>query len=180
MKKSENIHELLESAWSKRREGDYKAAKGLVNKAHGLCDDRDFEVLGRIHHIYMQLESDHDHLNEALGWSRKSQAYYRKSGNLDKLAHSTRHMADLQTRMDYLNEAEENYMESISIYRAQNQTYAGNLANTLLGYGELLIKTNRIDEAKSAWTEARDLYEKINLAAGVEDMNQRLSQLPST
>ena len=52
------IKSLLEKAWSKRRENRYDEAKSLTMRAHNLCEKDDYDNLGRIFHVYMQLESD--------------------------------------------------------------------------------------------------------------------------
>ena len=178
MSEANTLQSLLNEAWSKRRQGDFLSARSLLEEAREKCDDQDWEALGRIHHVYMQLDLDQDNLKEALSWSRKSLAYYHKSGNLDKIAHCTRHMADIQSRMDLQEEAEKNYLDSISIYRALDTSFPGNLANALLGYGEMLLQIERKTDAIEAWKEAIDLYEACGIQEGVDDLTQRLNSIP--
>ncbi len=59
------IEKLLAEAWNKRHVSDYNESRELVKKAHELCKDTDFNSLGRIFHIYMQFEYDHDNYAEA-------------------------------------------------------------------------------------------------------------------
>lgn len=62
------IPNLLTEAWSARREKDYGEAQSLLGKAQNLVKADDYINLGRIFHIYMQIEYDHGNLSEALDY----------------------------------------------------------------------------------------------------------------
>ncbi len=96
---SSDIKQLLKEAWTKRGEEKYDEAQFLVKKAHGLCNENDFNSLGRTFNVYMQFESDQDNYLKAVELSQISLNYYKKANNLDRIAHSKIHIADLQNQL---------------------------------------------------------------------------------
>ncbi len=172
------IEKLLDNSWQARGQGHYDIAKDLVQQAQALCEDSDYLSLGRIYHIFMQFESDHDNLPDAISLSRQSIAYYNQSKDRNKIAHSVRHLADLLFRKEEFAEAKLNYGNSITIYRELNAS-KGDLANALRGYAILLEKLREEEEAIRVWQEVRELYDSINLKGGVEEANTRLNSLNS-
>jgi tetratricopeptide (TPR) repeat protein len=177
MSDNSNIKELLEEAWNKRRVGSYEEARDLVKNAEELSKDDDYNTLGRISHVYMQFESDHDNLPKALEFCQQSLRFYQKANNSDKIAHSTRHIADLQRELGNDADSESNYREAIGIYKANSQTNIGDLANALRGFALVLEKRGKSSEAKTAWQKTKELYEACNLQAGVDEANQKLDSL---
>jgi len=177
MADNSNIKELLEEAWAKRREDKYDEARHLVVEAQGLCKDDDYNSLGRIFHIYMQFELDHNHPSIALELCQQSLMYYKKASNLDKVAHSTRHIADLERYLGNEADSERNYREAIGIYKGNSKTNKGDLANALRGFGLLLEKHGNIEEAIAVWKETKELYLACNLQVGVDEANRKLDSL---
>ncbi|MCH7515035.1 MAG: tetratricopeptide repeat protein [Bacteroidetes bacterium] len=177
MTENSKLKQLLEEAWAKRGEEKYDDARNLVKEAHRLCKENDYNSLGRIFHVYMQFESDHDNYSKAIELSQKSLSYYKKANNLDNIAHSTRHIADLQYQLGKDAESEQNYREAIGIYRDNPNTHIGNLANALRGFGLLLEKREKIEEAIDIWKETKELYASINLQEGVDEANKKLNAL---
>ena len=177
MKDNPKIKQLLEEAWFKRREEKYDEARNLVEQAHGLCKDNDYNSLGRVFHVYMQFESDHNNHSKAVELCQKSLMYYKKANNLDSVAHSTRHIADLQYHLGKDAESERNYREAIGIFRDNPNMHIGNLANALRGLGLLLEKRGKIQEAIDVWKETKELYNSIHLQEGVDEVNQILKSL---
>ncbi len=177
MNASTEIQDLLAEAWAKRRVADYLAAKSLVTQAQELCAANDYASLGRIYHIYMQFEADHDRLAEAINYCRQSVAYYARSGMPGKVAHSTRHLADLQRELGLGAEAVQHYRAAIAIYRAEKDTNPGNLANALRGFGLTLELVGEMEEAKLVWEETKDLYAACGLEAGVEEAREHIENL---
>ena len=177
MSDNSDIKELLEEAWNKRRVGNYEEARDLVKKAQELSKDDDYNSLGRIFHVYMQFESDHDNLPKALEFCQQSLGFYQKANNSDRIAHSTRHIADLQRALGKDADSESNYRKVIDLYKADSQTHMGDLANTLRGFALVLEKRSKISEAKTAWEETKELYQACNLQAGVDEANEKLDSL---
>ena len=172
-----NIKELLEEAWVKRRDGKYHEARHLAEEAQKLCKDDDYNSLGRIFHVYMQFESDHNDPSKALELCQQSLAYYKKGGDPDKVAHSTRHIADLERHLGYVDDSERNYREAIGIYKCNPNTNKRNLANALRGLGLLLENGGNTKEAIAVWKETKELYLACNLQEGVDEANRILGSL---
>jgi len=171
------VKQLLEEAWAMRREARYDRAGILVEKALRLCDEEDYNSLGRIYHIYMQFESDHGNPEKALELCQMSLAYYKKAGNLNRNAHSTRHIANLEYHLGKEGDAEQHYRNAIAMYRENPNTFLGDLANALRGFGILLEKRGKIEEAIETWEETKKLYQACRLQEGVDEADQRLNSL---
>ncbi|MDN5205460.1 tetratricopeptide repeat protein [Fulvivirgaceae bacterium BMA10] len=172
-----NIKELLQEAWSKRRVGNYDEARDLVKKAQSLCKKDDHLFLGRIYHIYMQFESDQDNYAEALALCQQSLEHYMKTGNPNLIAHSTRHIADLQRHLGLNIDSEHNYRKAIDIYRNNANTTQGELANALRGFGILLEELGKVEEAIAVWKETKELYDACDIQEGVDEANDKLDLL---
>lgn len=177
MRNSPKILQLLQEAWDKRGTGNYEEAKNLAEQAHELCTDDNYNFLGRIYHVYMQCESDKGNYAQALEQGQKSLGFYQKTQNSNKLAHSTRHLANLQMHLGHYVESELNYRKAIEIYRSRSTTRKGDLANALGGLGRLLQKMEKVEEAIQVWKEVKNLYLACNLQAGVDDANRHLQSL---
>ena len=171
------VSELLTEAWKKRRLRNYDKAKELVVRAQTLCMEEDHFWLGRIFHIRAQFESDHDRPEKALEYCQQSVEHYSESENTDRIAHSTRHMADIQRRLNRFEEAESNYRKSLHLYRNNLTTAKGDLANAMRGFGLLLERIDKIEEAIKTWTEVKELYRSCNLMEGVREADKRLDEL---
>ncbi len=171
------IAELLGNAWSLRREGNYDEAMKIVRRAHDSCPENDYDALGRIYHVYMQFKRDHDHLEEAVLLSRQSVSYYRLSKNMNRIAHSVRHLADLEFELGNLKESEVHYKKAIQLYLDNSNTSKGDLANALRQYALLLEKTGKNVESANTWTTVRDLYTAIHLKEGVSEAEEHLDRL---
>lgn len=171
------ISELLSEAWNKRRVGDYENARRLTFEAQDRCDPEDHHALGRIYHIYMQIESDHDQYLKAIEYSKKSVRHYELSHQADRIAHSTRHLADLQRKLKNYPQAELNYRKALDYYRHDLDVHSLHLANALRGFALLMEQTEKKQEAINAWEEVKQLYGSLALSEGVDEAKVRLEQL---
>lgn len=172
-----NTEALLREAWVKRREEKYDEAQSLVAEAHSVCKEDDYHTLGRIFHVYMQLESDWDRPSKALEFCLQSVAYYQKAGDKNKIAHSTRHLADIQRRLGMEADSERNYRAAINLYRDNPKVGKGDLANALRGFALLLEQAGKVPEAIAVWTETKALYRACKLQAGVDEADRKLDSL---
>ena len=172
-----NIQKLLVDAWAQRREGQYDGARQLVAEAEASCAEDDFRSLGRIYHIYAQFESDNDKPAKALEYCRQSVAHYQQSGDRDKIAHATRHLADIERRLGNAEESELHYRHAIEIYRQNSSTSAGDFANALRGFALTLEQREKTAEAIATWEKVKEFYGKCNLQAGVDEAKERLAGL---
>ena len=94
-----------------------------------------------------------------------------------RLAHTIRHIADIQRGLNLSEQAHTNYAEALAIYRAQPLTSKLDLANTLRGFALLSQSIGDIPAASSMWTEARELYRAVAVQAGVEEADRRLTMM---
>ena len=171
------VDSILNEAWQQRGKGDYEKATELVEKATSMCREDDHEHFGRIFHIYAQLKADHNKPEEALKLYTQAQQHYIKSGNTNKIAHSTRHIADIQQELGLYEYSLSNYKQAIDIYRKSGDVNPGDLANALGGFANLLeiLKENIL--AIEFWTKAGELYASIGLQEGVDIVNARIAKL---
>jgi tetratricopeptide (TPR) repeat protein len=101
---------------------------------------------------------------------------YRQIGPPERLAYAIRHEADILREASLPAEAEPLYLEAEGIYRQQGEEAALDLANTLRGLALVNESSGRLDAARSLFQQARELYAKGNVEAGVAECNQKLSQ----
>lgn len=177
MSNDSDIQKLLEDAWVRRRENNYKEAETLVTKAKELCKEDDFIFLGRIYHVTMQFEYDRKNYTKALQLCQESLSYYKKSKDLNKIAHSTRHIADLEYHLGNYDNSEEFYKASLKLYRENKNTNSLDMANALRGYAILLEKNKKGLEAIQIWTGAKQYYEASNIKAGINEANKKIKLL---
>ena len=95
------------------------------------------------------------------------------------LAHRVRHLGDAYRRMGRAALAEPCYVESLSIYRQNEQTKTLDLANAVRGFAVLKQDIGARDEARRLWQEAHDLYVKADVPAGIAESAARLAALGS-
>jgi len=101
----------------------------------------------------------------------------RDSNEPQRLAHTIRHVADIQSNMSRLTDAESSYAEALAIYRDDPQTGSLDLANTLRGYALLREETGDRTAAKAMWTEALELYRQTGVQAGIDEAQRYLARL---
>ena len=73
-------------------------------------------------------------------------------------------------------EAEPLYLEAEAIYRQQGEEAELDLANTLRGLALVNESSGRSDAARLLFQQARELYAKCKVEAGVAGCNEKLSQ----
>lgn len=102
---------------------------------------------------------------------------YRELGQPERLAYAVRHRADIFRETGKAAEAEPLYLEAEEIYRQLGEKALLDLANTLRGLALLNESTARTEAARTIWNEARALYAKCNVEAGVAECSKRLSEI---
>ena len=113
----------------------------------------------------------------ALSLYKEAADAFRRIGEPLRLAHTIRHVADIQRRMNLLELAQANYTEALAIYQPESDANPLDVANTLRGFALLSEATGDIPAARTMWTEARQLYSAVQVQAGVEEADCRLSML---
>lgn len=177
MATEKHISDYLVEACAKRRENDYDAAKKLVDEAYQLCEEDDYDHLGRVFHIYMQFESDHHNYEDALKLEHRALAYYQKGEDTGKIAHAIRHVADLQSQLGRTKEAVENYEKAIKTYRSPESNSDMDLANALRGYAIALEKSGEKKDALKTWKEVKGLYGKYDIQEGVDEASHSIQKI---
>lgn len=101
---------------------------------------------------------------------------YRSAAHFFQLrfAHAIRHAADVLRDMKRDREAIRKYEEALAVYRTLEHRPL-DLANTLRGYALAWESLGEIERAREGWREARDLYEKVQVQAGVDEASERLA-----
>jgi tetratricopeptide (TPR) repeat protein len=100
---------------------------------------------------------------------------YRQIGPPERLAYAIRHEADILREACLPAEAEPLYQEAEGIYRQQGEAAALDLANTLRGLALVNESLGRPDASRLLFEQARELYAKCNVEAGVAECSKKLS-----
>ena len=116
-------------------------------------------------------------LDEALESYQRAADTYRSHNDPLALAHTVRHVGDIQTELGDLTQAEASFTEALSIYRSHPETEPLDLANAIRGYALLKQLAGDKTNAKLLWEEARDLYKLLNIDAGVAESSRRIAGL---
>jgi tetratricopeptide (TPR) repeat protein len=93
-----------------------------------------------------------------------------------RLAHTVRHVADIERQMGSLDAAEADYFEALAIYRDDSRTGKLDLANTLRGYALLREARGDLKAASEMWSEAGKLYADVGVQAGVDEAERRVKK----
>jgi tetratricopeptide (TPR) repeat protein len=101
---------------------------------------------------------------------------YRELGQRERFAYAIRHQADILREMGKEIEAEPLYREAEEIYRQFGEPATLDLANTLRGLALVNEAAAKMDTSKALWQEARELYSKCSVEAGVAECDERLSR----
>ena len=171
------IKEQLNLAWKERVSGNYVESRKWVDKVIEKADREDYKTLGRSFHILRQIESDQGNLEKAIEYSRESIKYYKNSGSQTQIAHSVRHLADLEREVGNTKSSLDHYGDALSIYRESDHTHPLDLANTLRGYAIALEIHEPGSNAIEVWKEVRTLYSQLNLQEGVDEADENLNRL---
>jgi tetratricopeptide (TPR) repeat protein len=97
-----------------------------------------------------------------------------------RLAHTVRHVADIEREMGSFDAAEADYFEALAIYRDDPRTGKLDLANTLRGYALLREDRGDLKAAGEMWSEARELYASVEVQAGVDEADRRLKNFAAS
>jgi tetratricopeptide (TPR) repeat protein len=169
---------LILKAAQARRENRLSDAKRDLLQAVGICRRAALrQPLASALTALGQIERDMHHLDYAIQHYQEAAALYRAEGNPLKLAHTVRHAADIYRNQNRRDLAEPSYHEALAIYRSHPETPPLDLANAIRGLAILLSNGGSIEEAKSLWQAARDLYSAVGVEAGVAECNRRIVAL---
>lgn len=172
------VDTLLHEGYGARREGKRLDAKRLFVEALDLSrttEDQDATAqaltgLGRI-------ERDLGNGDIALKCYEEAAEIYRFRQNVLQFAHTIRHVGDIHYEAHHFDLAELQFREALAIYRAHPETPPLDLANAIRGYALLKGATGDIQQARTLWREAGNLYAQLDVQAGVEESQRKLTAL---
>jgi tetratricopeptide (TPR) repeat protein len=111
---------------------------------------------------------------EARNSYARAAALSRESGAPLLQAHALRHLSDLDRQADHLEQALAHAEQAAALYRANGQGTSPDMANALRLKGLALDGLRKTEEARAAWTAARELYTRAEVADGVAECDRRL------
>ena len=111
---------------------------------------------------------------EARNSYARAAALSRESGAPLLQAHALRHLSDLDRQADHLEQALAHAEQAAALYRANGQGTSPDMANALRLKGLALDGLRMTEQARAAWTEARELYTRAEVADGVAECDRRL------
>ena len=104
----------------------------------------------------------------------RAAALSRESGAPLLQAHALRHLSDLDRQADHLEQALAHAEQAAALYRANGQGTSPDMANALRLKGLALDGLRKTEQARAAWTAARELYTRAEIADGVAECDRRL------
>ncbi len=100
---------------------------------------------------------------------------YRQIGPPKRLAYALRHEADTVREACRPADAGPLYLEAEQIYRQLGEESTLDLANTLRGIAMVNEDAGERQSARSLWSEARELYARCNVEAGIAECDRKLA-----
>ena len=185
---------LLESAWALRRSafagptddlpGQLAQARSRLEEAvEHLRDAEDPVLLAHALHLVAHVETDLGRPARARELWQESVALLRTAHDPLQLAHKLRHLGDLLRTEGPVDEARSLLEEAVALHRDHSKDHDENpnvsldLANALRRLALLNEEQEEIDTARTQWAEARDLYARLGISAGVDEAAQHLRAL---
>jgi tetratricopeptide (TPR) repeat protein len=173
---SETFQELFARGYQARRENRIADSRAVfIQGVRSAAEEGDRSSLAEALCGLAQAERDIGNLEAALHHYAGAATLYREIGPPERLAYAIRHEADILREESRPAEAEPLYLEAASIYREQGNEATLDLANTLRGLALLAESSGNPDASKSLWQEARQLYARCNVQAGVAECDVKLS-----
>ena len=104
----------------------------------------------------------------------RAAALSRESGAPLLQAHALRHLSDLDRQADHLEQALAHAEQAAALYRVNAQGTSPDMANALRLKGLALDGLRKTGQAREAWSAARELYARAEVADGVTECDRRL------
>lgn len=173
---TETFQEQFARGYQARREGHAADARAIFFKAvRSAAEAGDRPSLAEALCGLGQAERDIGNLPAARHHYQAAAVLYREIGPPARLAFALRHEADILREECLPAEAEPLYLEAEGIYRQQGGEAEIDLANTLRGLAFVYESSGRVDASRSLFEQARALYAKCNVQAGVAECEKKLS-----
>jgi tetratricopeptide (TPR) repeat protein len=173
---SETFQEQFARGYLARREGRAADSRAIFFKAvRSAAEEGDRPDLAEALCGLGQAERDIGNLPASRHHYQGAAVLYREIGPPASLAFALRHEADVARELGLPAEAEPLYLEAEAIYRQQGEAAELDLANTLRGLALVFESSGRADASKPLFEQARALYEKCKVQAGVAECEEKLS-----
>ena len=173
---SETFQEQFARGYQARKENRLADARAIFFKAvRSAAEEGDRADLAEALCGLGQAERGIGNLLAASHHYQGAAVLYREIGPPASLAHALRHEADILRELGQPAEAEPLYREAEGIYRQAGQGAGLDLANTLRGLALAYESSGKTDASRSLFEEARALYAKCNVRAGVAECDEKLS-----
>jgi tetratricopeptide (TPR) repeat protein len=173
---SETFQEQFARGYKARREGRAADSRAIFLKAvRSAAEDGDRPDLAEALCGLGQAERDIGNLPASRHHYQGAAVLYREIGPSASLAFALRHEADIVRELCLPAEAEPLYLEAEGIYRQQGEAAELDLANTLRGLALVYESSGRADASKPLFEQARALYAKCKVQAGVAECEEKLS-----
>ena len=130
-------------------------------------------ALGKLGHA----EENAGRVDAALACYEEAVAVARGAEHPLPLAHAVRHLGDLHRKAGRLEAAEACYAEALALYGGQDEPPPLDYANALRPMAILKETLGRVDEARTLWQRARDLYGAVPIEEGVAECTEHLARL---
>ncbi len=175
---AETFKEQFAQGYQARKENRLADARAIFLKAvRSASEEGDRPDLAEALCGLGQAERGIGNLQAARHHYASAAVLYRQIGPLERLAYALRHEADILREASLPAEAEPLYLEAEEIYRQHGKDAELDLANTLRGLALADESIGKVEASKSLFEQARVLYAKCNVEAGVAECNEKLSQL---
>ncbi len=176
-KDSNDLDAALADARAARREGRLQAASETfqrIERQSRESGERRYRLAGL--KGLAQIERDRDCLASSIALYGDAVDLARELGNPLAIAHTIRHLADVQRESGQLAEAGANYREALEIYRSSPDTAPLDLANALRSSALLTEQLGSPGTAGAFWEEARTCYRRAGVDAGVEECTRAIAR----
>ncbi len=124
-----------------------------------------------------QMERDLDRRESAVPLYEEAVDLCRELGETLRFAHTIRHLGQVHHEAGRLDAAGSCLSEALDTYRAHGGPSPLDLANALRPLAILRGETGSAEESKRLWAEARELYGRLGIDAGVEEADDWLARL---
>ena len=173
---TETFQEQFARGYTARKEGRLADSRAIFFKAvRSAAEEGDRPSLAEALCGLGQAERGIGNLEAARHHYQGAGVLYRQIGPPTSLAFTLRHEADTLRELCLPAEAEPLYLEAEGIYRQKGEEADLDLANTLRGLALVYESTGRADASRSLFEQARALYAKCNVQAGVAECEEKLS-----
>jgi tetratricopeptide (TPR) repeat protein len=174
---ADEFQELFANGYRARREGRFPESRALfLDAVRKAAEHYNRSALAEAFCGLAQAERDIGNCAAAHHHYANAALLYRQIGPPAELAFALRHEADLARELHRAAEAEPLYREAETIYRGIGSAACLDLANTLRGLALSLEQTGSAQTSRPLWFEARDLYARCDVKAGVAECDRKLEQ----